>query len=121
MFTGLIEEIGKVLWIRATERGTQLEIAAPEIARNVRTGQSIGRAVRKHAEPHTVVLRSTVLPGTAEQYLVPALLDGAGVSDVWHDIWPLILMGVIAIPLGLAVFRAGERYAKRHGKLKREG
>ena len=41
MFTGLIEEIGKVLWIRATERGTQLEIAAPEIARNVRTGESI--------------------------------------------------------------------------------
>jgi len=44
----------------------------------VRTGQSIGQAVRKHAEPHTVVLRSTVLPGTAEQYLVPALLTGAG-------------------------------------------
>jgi GDP-mannose 6-dehydrogenase len=44
----------------------------------VRTGQSIGQAVRKHAEPHTVVLRSTVLPGTAEQYLVPALLAGAG-------------------------------------------
>jgi GDP-mannose 6-dehydrogenase len=44
----------------------------------VRTGQSIGQAVRKRAEPHSVVLRSTVLPGTAEQYLVPALLAGAG-------------------------------------------
>ena len=44
----------------------------------VRTGQSIGQAVRKRAEPHPVVLRSTVLPGTAEQYLVPALLTGAG-------------------------------------------
>jgi GDP-mannose 6-dehydrogenase len=44
----------------------------------VRTGHSIGHAVRKHAEPHTVVLRSTVLPGTAEQHLVPALLAGAG-------------------------------------------
>jgi riboflavin synthase len=41
MFTGLIEEIGKVLWIRATDRGTQLEIAAGEIAKNARTGQSI--------------------------------------------------------------------------------
>ena len=30
-------------------------------------------------------------------------------------------MGAVAIPLGLAVFRAGERYAKRHGKLKRAG
>jgi GDP-mannose 6-dehydrogenase len=44
----------------------------------VRTGQSIGHAVGKRAESHTVVLRSTVLPGTAEQHLVPALLAGAG-------------------------------------------
>jgi riboflavin synthase len=41
MFTGLIEEIGKVLWIRATERGTELEIAAPGIARSIRTGHSV--------------------------------------------------------------------------------
>jgi riboflavin synthase len=41
MFTGLIEEIGRVLWIRATERGTELEIAAPGIARNIRTGHSV--------------------------------------------------------------------------------
>jgi ABC-2 type transport system permease protein len=30
-------------------------------------------------------------------------------------------MGAVAIPLGLVVFRAGERYAKRTGKLKRAG
>ncbi len=41
MFTGLIEEVGQVLWIRATERGTQLQIAAPRIATDVRTGDSI--------------------------------------------------------------------------------
>jgi riboflavin synthase len=41
MFTGLIEEVGNVLWIRATERGTQLQIAAPLIATGVRTGESI--------------------------------------------------------------------------------
>jgi riboflavin synthase len=41
MFTGLIEEIGSVLWIRATDRGTQLQIAAPEIAANIHTGDSI--------------------------------------------------------------------------------
>jgi hypothetical protein len=27
----------------------------------------------------------------------------------------------VSIPLGRGVFRAGERYAKRHGKLKRSG
>src|SRR3954464_2449952 len=50
-----------------------------------------------------------------------AVLDGAGVADVWHDLWPLMLMGAVAIPLGLLVFRTGERYAKRAGKLKRTG
>src|SRR3989441_2514856 len=44
----------------------------------VRTGQRLGEALRKRAEPHTVVLRSTVLPGTTERHLVPALLAGAG-------------------------------------------
>lgn len=41
MFAGLIEEIGKVLWIRATDKGTQLEIAAPRIAKKARTGDSV--------------------------------------------------------------------------------
>ena len=41
MFTGLIEEVGKVLWIRATDKGTQLQIAAPHVARKVRTGDSL--------------------------------------------------------------------------------
>ncbi len=41
MFTGLIEEIGSVLWIRATERGTQLQIAAPRIAADLRKGDSV--------------------------------------------------------------------------------
>ncbi len=41
MFTGLVEEVGKVLWIRATERGTQLQIAAPAIAPEIQKGDSI--------------------------------------------------------------------------------
>lgn len=41
MFAGLIEEIGKVLWIRVTDKGTQLEIAAPRIAKKARTGDSV--------------------------------------------------------------------------------
>jgi ABC-2 type transport system permease protein len=50
-----------------------------------------------------------------------AVLHGTGVAGLWGDIWPLLLIGVIAIPAGLAVFSAGERYAKRHGRLKRSG
>jgi ABC-2 type transport system permease protein len=50
-----------------------------------------------------------------------AILDGAGVAAVWNDLWPLIVIGAIAVPLGLFVFSVGERYAKRHGRLKRSG
>jgi ABC-2 type transport system permease protein len=65
---------------------------------------------------------STVSPATyALRGIRSAVLDGAGPGAVWGDIWPLIVLGVITVPLGLAVFRTGERYAKRHGKLKRSG
>jgi ABC-2 type transport system permease protein len=50
-----------------------------------------------------------------------AILEGAGVGSMWDEIWPLLVIGVVSIPLGLAVFRRGEQYAKRHGKLKRSG
>jgi ABC-2 type transport system permease protein len=50
-----------------------------------------------------------------------ALLDGAGVGELWGDIWPLLLIGAVSIPLGIAVFRRGEVYAKRNGMLKRSG
>src|SRR5438046_4592965 len=41
MFTGLIEEIGSVLRLRATDRGTQLELSAPRMAGTIQTGDSI--------------------------------------------------------------------------------
>jgi ABC-2 type transport system permease protein len=50
-----------------------------------------------------------------------AILDGAALGDLWHDIWPLVVIGAASIPLGLAIFNRGEVYAKRHGKLKRSG
>jgi riboflavin synthase len=41
MFTGLIEEVGSVIAARADDRGAQLQIAAPEIAKKIRTGDSV--------------------------------------------------------------------------------
>jgi ABC-2 type transport system permease protein len=59
--------------------------------------------------PATYALR-----GNREQ-----ILNGAGLA--WADVWPLLVIGVFSVPIGLVVFKAGERYAKRHGKLKRSG
>jgi GDP-mannose 6-dehydrogenase len=50
----------------------------PDVDGVERIGQEIGEAVRGRAEPLTVVLRSTVLPGTTERVLVPAIRAGAG-------------------------------------------
>jgi ABC-2 type transport system permease protein len=65
---------------------------------------------------------STISPATyALRGIRHAVLDGAGLGTLWGDIWPLILIGAAAVPLGLEIFRRGEVYAKRHGKLKRSG
>jgi ABC-2 type transport system permease protein len=40
---------------------------------------------------------------------------------IWASTWPLLISGIVSIPLGLWVFRIAERYAKRAGKLKRNG
>ena len=63
---------------------------------------------------------STISPATyALRGIRASILDGAGLA--WADVWPLLVIGAASIPLGLWIFSIGERYAKRHGKLKRSG
>ena len=57
-----------------------------------------------------------VLDGTRK-----ALLDGLPTAQLWCSIWPTLVAGVIAIPIGLWVFGLAECYAKRTGKLHRNG
>ena len=65
---------------------------------------------------------STISPATyALRGIRQAIIEGAGLGALWGDIWPLLVIGVVAVPLGLEIFRRGEVYAKRHGKLKRSG
>jgi len=65
---------------------------------------------------------SVVSPATyALDGIRDAILLGQGLSTMWDELWPLIVIGIVSIPLGLWVFARGERYAKRHGKLKRSG
>jgi len=74
--------------------------------------REIGEALRRKAAPHTVVVRSTVLPGTANSVLIPALQaaslkqagedfilcmnpefmrEGSAVSDFFHP--PITVIG----------------------------
>jgi ABC-2 type transport system permease protein len=48
-----------------------------------------------------------------------SIIDGTPL--LWSNVWPLLVIAVVSIPLGLAIFRRGERYAKKTGKLKRSG
>jgi ABC-2 type transport system permease protein len=50
-----------------------------------------------------------------------AIIQGVALGQLWGDIWPLIICGIVSLPLGLWIFNAGERYAKRTGRLKRNG
>jgi ABC-2 type transport system permease protein len=49
------------------------------------------------------------------------LIEGAPVTALVGDVWPLLVMGAFYIPFGLWAFGRAERYAKRTGKLKRVG
>ncbi|HLA99733.1 MAG TPA: ABC transporter permease [Anaerolineales bacterium] len=50
-----------------------------------------------------------------------AVLEGLATRDLWPYVWPTLVMGLIAIPAGLWIFGQAERYAKRTGKLHRNG
>jgi len=52
-----------------------------------------------------------------------ALQDNSPIwsAEIWSNTWPLVITGVLSIPLGLMIFRIAERYAKRTGRLKRNG
>ncbi|HZS78224.1 MAG TPA: ABC transporter permease [Ktedonobacteraceae bacterium] len=42
-------------------------------------------------------------------------------AEIWSYTWPLLITGIVSVPLGIYIFRIAERYAKRTGKLKRNG
>ncbi|HEY2074314.1 MAG TPA: ABC transporter permease, partial [Gaiellaceae bacterium] len=70
--------------------------------------------------PHWMQLVAKVSPAT---YVIrgdrASIVSGAGMA--WADVWPLVIIAIASMPLGLAIFSIGERHAKKHGKLKRSG
>jgi ABC-2 type transport system permease protein len=50
-----------------------------------------------------------------------AMMDGVPTGELLRYIWPLILFGIVTIPVGVWAFEKAESYAKRTGRLKRVG
>ncbi len=106
-----------VLPLISPEKGTQLGFVAQGILLVVS-----GVYYPVSVLPEWMQWLAKISPATyALDGIRDAIINGAGVSAMWPNIWPLLIIGVVSVPLGLEVFRRGERYAKRHGKLKRSG
>ena len=106
-----------VLPLISPEKGTQLGFVAQGILLVVS-----GVYYPVSVLPEWMQWLAKISPATyALDGIRDAIINGAGISAMWPNIWPLIIIGVVSVPLGLEVFRRGERYAKRHGKLKRSG
>jgi ABC-2 type transport system permease protein len=106
-----------VLPLISPEKGTQLGFIAQGVLLVVS-----GVYYPVSVLPEWMQWLATISPATyALEGTREAILEGAGLRDLWGQLWPLLVIGAVSIPLGLWVFRLGERHAKRHGKLKRAG
>ena len=106
-----------VLPLISPEKGTQLGFVAQGVLLVVS-----GVYYPVSVLPGWMQLLAKISPATyALRGCREAILEGAGVTALWSEIWPLLVIGAVAVPLGLWIFRIGERYAKKHGKLKRSG
>jgi ABC-2 type transport system permease protein len=106
-----------VLPLISPEKGTQLGIVAQGLMLVVS-----GVYYPVSVMPQWMQWIAKISPATyALRGIRAAILEGSGLGSQWANIWPLLALGAISIPLGLAIFGAGERYAKRTGKLKRQG
>ena len=65
---------------------------------------------------------ATISPATyVLEGMRAALLEGTPTTALGPSILPILILGALTLPLGIAVFGWGERYAKRTGRLKRSG
>jgi ABC-2 type transport system permease protein len=106
-----------VLPLISPEKGTQLGFIAQGILLVIS-----GVYYPVSVLPEWMQWLATISPATyALDGVRDAILEGDGLGELHDELWPLLVIGAVSVPLGLAVFRLGERHAKRHGKLKRSG
>ena len=105
-----------VLPLISPEKGTQLGFVAQGLMLVV---SGVYYPVERAAGVDAVDRQD--LAGDLRAARLPRLDPARARASAWDDVWPLLVIGLLSIPIGLLVFRAGERYAKQHGKLKRSG
>jgi ABC-2 type transport system permease protein len=65
---------------------------------------------------------ATISPATyVLEGMRAALLEGAPTTSLGPFLLPILVLGGLAVPVGIAIFGWGERFAKRTGRLKRSG
>jgi ABC-2 type transport system permease protein len=65
---------------------------------------------------------ATISPATyVLEGMRAALLEGTPTLALGPSILPILILGALTLPIGIAVFNWGERYAKHTGRLKRSG
>ncbi|HEX4204807.1 MAG TPA: ABC transporter permease [Ktedonobacteraceae bacterium] len=108
-----------VLPLLYTERGSQMSFIVRAILLLVSGVYYPISALPGWMQPAASVSPATyVLNGLRD-----ALQNNASIwsPTIWADTWPLIITGILSVPLGLWIFGIAERYAKRTGRLKRNG
>jgi ABC-2 type transport system permease protein len=109
--------MGAVLPLLYTERGAQMTYIIRAIMLLVSGVYYPVSVLPGWLQPLSYVSPATyVLDGLRQ-----AIIQGHNLVSLWGDVWPLLICGVVSLPLGLAIFSAGERFAKRTGRLKRNG
>ncbi|GCE49301.1 ABC-2 type transport system permease protein [Thermosporothrix hazakensis] len=124
MLLGSISFIGmgigaSILPLLFTERGTQMSFIVRAVLLLVS-----GVYYPIDVLPVWMQYMAYVSPATyVIQGLKEALINGASIWSpvMWANTWPLIIAGIVTIPVGIYIFGIAERYAKRTGKLKRNG
>lgn len=99
------------------ERGTQMVVVVQAILLLISGIYYPIEVLPDWLEPFSRISPATYIL----QGIRAALLDGTPLSELGGLIWPLLVISILSIPLGIVVFQGSVNYAKRTGRLKRSG
>jgi ABC-2 type transport system permease protein len=109
--------LGGVLPLLYPERGTQMTFMMQAVILLIS-----GVYYSVDVLPGWLRVFSTLSPAT---YILDgmrgALIDGESLTDLWDKLLILAGFGVVLVPASILLFSAGEHWAKKTGKLKRQG